>query len=832
MSLAEVWSGITPLLEDNVSLIAVTDKAVTNRSGTTIPAKVPYSGWKKYQSEHITADQLWQDMETHNTKGIAMICGQISGNLEIIDIDVKYKAGIDATLFKDLSTLYPNLYNQLKIHRTPSGGYHILYRVIDGIIPGNQKLAGRYATEDELINKPRNKTYNFIETRGEGGYALSPPAMGYSVHKGQTIPLLSWEERCSLITLAKTYTEIAPVKSAPKADKRTEEIYSSNPFEDYDNRVDPIELLESFDWAYHSETTDYLLFTRPGKDSGISGSWHKTNCIFFVFTSSTELEPDTGYRAATLLSLLMFNGDNKETFKYLVKEYYGVFADFYEDKVIKRTALNGGELPKNFSERAKAKYEDIKQQLSKNLPYGYFWQMHPTRMGEYKINREHLYRTAELMGFRRRKGSELLYKIEGKILVTHNQESLYLTLKNYVWDEQENSRNAIWNALDAFQQASAEFSVKQMPDISDENILNDEAYSAYKFFKNGVLHITAEDQSFHTYEEAEGLVWADKIKPREWSKIPGSALYAEFIANAVGISDYVKRVIGYLAHDFRSESSGYVIVLLEKTTNPKDGGGTGKNILGNMFAGTNSVKTVPGASVKLDDRFLAAWHGERIFFLADIPKSIDWAFLKEMATGTGYVNKKYIAEYSVNPGDMPKILVNTNYSFEDIDGGVKRRLKTVEFNNFYAVRGGVDVVHGKMFPDDFDEQDWAGYDHFMVECLQALFKAKGKLEHSELSYEGWLKKFYMNHGESTFMFVEDNIKQWIEVGFVPLANFNYAYSSFCTENGIRFSKGDIKLSDALHDYCSKHGIIFINSDRGYNEDKVQVRGKRFKIDEI
>lgn len=832
MSLAEVWNAITPLLEDKVSLIPVRDKDVTDNSGNTYPAKTPYSGWKKYQYEQISADQLWKDMERRNTTAVALIAGTISGSMEIIDIDVKYNPGIDAILFKDMQQLYPDLFDKLRIHKTPSGGFHILYRIQDGEVPGNIKLAGRYPTPEELESKPKTKTYNFIETRGEGGYALVPPALGYSVYKANGIPVITWAERCSLITLCKTYTTIIPVKQAPKVDKRTDEIYSSNPWEDYDNRIDPYELLEGLGWSYHSETTAYIQFTRPGKDNGVSGGWHKENRIFFVFTSSTELEPDTGYRPATLLALLQFEGNYKETYKHL-KEYYGVYADFYEDKVVKRTAINGGELPKNFSERAKAKFEDIKQHLSENLPYGYFWQMHPTRIGEYKINREHLYRTAELMGFRRKKGSEHLYKIEGKIIVTHTPETLYTTLKNYIWDENEYTRNLIWNALDAFQQSTAEFSVKQMPDIMDELILADEAHLAYKYFTNGVLKITANEQSFYTYDEVEGLIWADKIKPREYQlDAKQSTLYADFIQNAIGDAGYVKRVLGYLAHDFRSESSGYVVVLLEKNINPKDGGGTGKNILGNMFAGTSSVRTVPGSSIKFDDKFLAAWHGERIYFLADIPKKIDWLFLKEMATGTGYVNKKYIAEYSVSPGDMPKILVNTNYSFEDEDGGVKRRIKTVEFTNFYSVRGGVDVVHGKMFPDDFDEQDWAGYDHFMVECLTELFKAKGKLEHNELSYDGWIKKFNMSHGESTFMFIEDNIKEWLEMEFVPLATFNHAYTNFCNDNGIKYVKGDLKLTAAIHDYCSKHGILFINSDRGRNEENKQVRGKKFKIEEI
>ena len=204
--LTKVWSQVEWLHKNGISLIPVRDK-----NEGDYPAKTPYRGWKKYQVNQIPLPDLWGQMEDNKTVAVAIIAGKVSGNLEIIDIDVKYKPGIDAILFADLLLLYPDLYQKLRIHKTPSGGYHLLYRVEGGEVSGNVKLAGRPANEAELLVRPKTKAYNFLETRGEGGYAVAPPSLGYTVHQDVSIPLISWHDRCSIINLCKGYTELAPV---------------------------------------------------------------------------------------------------------------------------------------------------------------------------------------------------------------------------------------------------------------------------------------------------------------------------------------------------------------------------------------------------------------------------------------------------------------------------------------------------------------------------------------------------------------------------------------------------------------------------------------------
>ena len=84
--LKDVWSEISWYLSKGISLIPVRDQKQGNYE-----AKTPYGkSWKQYQTTIITKEDLWFQMDQqHNTTAIGILGGKVSGNLEIIDIDVK-----------------------------------------------------------------------------------------------------------------------------------------------------------------------------------------------------------------------------------------------------------------------------------------------------------------------------------------------------------------------------------------------------------------------------------------------------------------------------------------------------------------------------------------------------------------------------------------------------------------------------------------------------------------------------------------------------------------------------------------------------------------------
>jgi len=277
--------------------------------------------------------------------GIGIITGAISGNLEVIDVDTKYD--ITGSLWEDLKTLLednlPEIYNSLVIATTKNGGYHIYYKCIS--ISGALKLANREPTPEE-----RKETYNLeiskgateveaknrsekekekvlIETRGEAGYVIAYPSKGYNFIQGdpKNIPTITPEDREILFSISKSFNSI-PEKEPVKVSNNISNIKYDNlsPFEDYNNRGDVIELLQSNGWRVINERGQRINLLRPGQtDSKTSGNYHTGLKVLRVFSSSTEFNPDKGYSPAMVFSLLECNEDNKLAYRKLLDLGYG-----------------------------------------------------------------------------------------------------------------------------------------------------------------------------------------------------------------------------------------------------------------------------------------------------------------------------------------------------------------------------------------------------------------------------------------------------------------------------------------------------------------------------
>lgn len=271
--------------------------------------------WKPYQSQRIKEDEVEGLFTGANVKGLAIICGAISGGLEVIDVDTKHDT--TGSLWDELRGLIednlPELYSRLVISQTKSGGYHIYYRCKE--IKGNLKLATK-------LNKEV-----LIETRGEGGYVIAPPTPKYTYIQGEpgNIPTITPEDRDILFSISKSFNELEEIKT--KVNTPTSTTYNStglSPFEDYNQRGDIVGLLESKGWRVVNQRGERINLLRPGStDSKTSGNYHTGLRVLRVFSSSTEFNPDKGYSPAQVFSLLECNGDNKLTYGRLLELGYG-----------------------------------------------------------------------------------------------------------------------------------------------------------------------------------------------------------------------------------------------------------------------------------------------------------------------------------------------------------------------------------------------------------------------------------------------------------------------------------------------------------------------------
>lgn len=271
--------------------------------------------WKPYQSQRIKEEEVEALFSGGNVKGLAIICGAISGGLEVVDVDTKHDT--TGSLWDELRGLIednlPELYSRLVIAQTKSGGYHIYYRCSS--IAGNLKLSTKLNREV------------LIETRGEGGYVIAPPTPGYNYIQGEpgNIATITPEDREILFSIAKSFNELEEIK--PKVNTPTSATYNStglSPFEDYNQRGDVVSLLEGKGWRVVNQRGQRINLLRPGStDSKTSGNYHTGLKVLRVFSSSTDFNPDKGYSPSQVFSLLECSGDNKLTYRRLLELGYG-----------------------------------------------------------------------------------------------------------------------------------------------------------------------------------------------------------------------------------------------------------------------------------------------------------------------------------------------------------------------------------------------------------------------------------------------------------------------------------------------------------------------------
>ncbi len=826
--LRPVWQQVEVLLNEGINVIPVRDREEVYQ-GRILAKKTPYKQWQKYQLEIIDRQELFHMMERFNTTAVAMVCGAISGNLEVIDVDVKYHPGIDARLFGDLQAIYPDLLERLRVHKSPSGGCHIIYRIEPGHeVPGSMHLAVRAATEEEIAKNPKRNTYCFIETRGEGGLCTAPPSMGYIIRKPAPIPVLSWEERCTLIELCRSYNLYIKEEKPYKPNKAEANYYDENPFEHYNRTVDAQELLTNCGWTFVAHRGNFLRFTKPGGKKGdVHGSFDTEKRVFFVFSSNADLEGEHAYNPATVLAHYSFAGDKQRTYQWLVEAGYGQIKPIVEKRIIQRAAIAGNDLPANVSQSAKVEYEETVAKIHERHPHGIFWEFDDD---EVKISRERLYAVAEGLGFRYHKSNDEVVQIIEQFIHKRDDREFYDTLKHYIHDDDGDLLEDICNAYEAFIEKHGKFTMRRLAILDPSLILHDTRDTCYKFYQNGYVSITATDIQLLMYSSLEkNLIWANKVQPRDYCFYNGSCLYTDFLDHAVALDqqrDHIMKCIGYLAHDYKDETTGYFIVLSETCPDPLQGGGTGKNLFCNLLGLTTTYSSVPGSQVQMNEKFLQSWNGQRIFAVSDAKKDFDFSFLKELTSGNALLKKLFKDERIVGLNDLPKFIIQTNFSSDVQDGGVKRRIVQIEFTDFFTRSAGVDKFYGKHFPNDWDEQDFNGYDTFVSQSVQAWLQSGRKLENLPLSSSGWEKQFINTYGQTIYDFIQLYYEEKWKDNFVTNYTFNQQLDAFCIESNIpsKYKPSSQKINRALEEWCRKNNCMF------YKDAKLDdVRGRKFQF---
>jgi hypothetical protein len=292
-------------------------------------SKRPALSWQKYQEQLPTADELLLWFK-HDVDGIGVITGKVSGNLEMLELEgraVSQKMHLDIAEIANNSGL-GELWQRLNagyVEITPSGGLHWLYRVIDGEVGGNTKLA-RKPGENGGVDV-------FAETRSEGGFTITAPSGGSTHPNGgnwtliggsiESIPKITMHERAALHQIFAMFDEM-PKAQVIQADVVAKHDGTLSPGDDYNARTTWDEILLPLGWSKVYQKGEATVWRRPNKNEGISATTNfNGNDKLFVFSTSTIFEAESSYSKFAAYAHLNTNGDFKQAAQQLRNLGYG-----------------------------------------------------------------------------------------------------------------------------------------------------------------------------------------------------------------------------------------------------------------------------------------------------------------------------------------------------------------------------------------------------------------------------------------------------------------------------------------------------------------------------
>jgi putative DNA primase/helicase len=312
--------------------------------------KRPAIRWSPYIATAPTLDEVHDWWGNGKTWGLALICGGVSGGLEMTEIEGRALDGNSMTEIMNRmdEAGARHIWELLSgpegfTETSPSGGLHFLYRISDHEVPGNTKIAQKSRDED-------GNRLCLVETRGHGGYVITAPTSGICHPSGEAwqllagkygqLPLITWQERNLFHqalrlaldeTPAQTVVPLAfsvPTLAMPSTTVATLATSTLSPGDDFENRVDWHDILAPSGWRVsHKGPGNERHWTRPGKEmrDGTSATTGRANDRdrLYVFSTSTEFDAEVPYTKFGAYALLNHNGDHHAAAQTLVRLGYG-----------------------------------------------------------------------------------------------------------------------------------------------------------------------------------------------------------------------------------------------------------------------------------------------------------------------------------------------------------------------------------------------------------------------------------------------------------------------------------------------------------------------------
>jgi hypothetical protein len=308
--------------------------------------------WRPFAERLPTEAQIerWFHPRYGHYAGLAIVCGAVSGGLEVVDFDClkTFKAWRESLTHGDAVW-----YSKIVWVRSPRPGRHGYFR--SDCCGGSQKLAVRQEPGREV--PPRVTT--LAEVKGERGLVLAPPSPGCCHPSGREYRFAAARDLTDVTTLTAAERErlfaairVFDERPQPTPRQRTPQLslpranYAPHgrPGDDFNLRGDWSKLLHDHGWELVGDGADDCAYwRRPGKTSGVSASlnYDGSDHLYVFSENAYPFDGQRSYSKFAAFALLAHGGDFHAAARELRDQGFGggqaadlslpSFADAYRD---------------------------------------------------------------------------------------------------------------------------------------------------------------------------------------------------------------------------------------------------------------------------------------------------------------------------------------------------------------------------------------------------------------------------------------------------------------------------------------------------------------------
>ena len=248
---------------------------------------------------------------------------------------------------------------------------------------------------------------------------------------------------------------------------------------------------------------------------------------------------------------------------------------------------------------------------------------------------------------------------------------------------------------------------------------------AHIYYKNFALKVSKDKIEKVNYEDLDSFVWKDQIINREYIDADHhESMFRSFVWFACGqdVQKYntMKSVIGFMLHGFKTSANNKAIVFNDETISDNPNGRSGKTLIANAVGKLKKFSMIDGKSFDFGKSFAyqTVPVDTQVLVFDDIKKNFPLERLFSVITGGFTIEYKNQQAVTMSVEDSPKIILNTNYTLKTEGDSHKARVFEIEMSNYFNLNHTPFDEFKCMFFDDWDLQEWARFDRYMINCIQ------------------------------------------------------------------------------------------------------------------